>query len=157
MTQIDKTDLPDLVRRDLIESVRQLEARGREASRALLNLVKAEVPGRRARRKAPRPPDGLRTPAEAAARLATTVEQVFAFVRDGELHYVNVGRGKKRPRYRFADGDIDELIEKRKEQAVQCPSTNPKSQRLISGSTSKSVVVGFMDRRAAQIAAKRKR
>jgi len=112
----------------------------------------------RRRRKAPeRPPDGLLTPAEAAARLRITEEQLSAFVRDGELRYVNMGRGTKRPRYRFTEADICELIEKRKEQDFQCLSSNRKSPHRTTGTTSKSVVVGFMDRRAAQIAAKRKK
>ena len=60
----------------------------------------------------------LRTPAEAAQRLNVTPEQVIGFAHDGELHYVNVGRGSKRPRYRFTDADIDELIEKRKQRGA---------------------------------------
>lgn len=110
------------------------------------------------RKRRKRPADGLLMSAEAAERLGITVEQLSAFIRDGELRYVNVGRGAKRPRYRFTEADINELIEKRKEQGgIQCPSTKAKSPRRISGSTSGSVAVGFMARRAAQIAAKRKR
>ena len=39
----------------------------------------------------------LLLPAEAARRLGITVDQLFAFVRDGELRYVNMGRGHKAP------------------------------------------------------------
>ena len=99
---------------------------------------------------------GLLPPSQAADRLNVTVEQLFAFVRDGELRYVNVGRGSKRPRYAFTDADIQELIDKRKTREVPCPCTSPKSPRRISGTTSRSLVVGFTARRAQQLAAKRK-
>jgi excisionase family DNA binding protein len=112
---------------------------------------------RRKRKAAFAGPRLLLTTAEAADRLGITVEKLLAFVHDGQLRGINMGRGSKRPRYKFTEADISELIEKRKTQEVPCPSTNPKSPRRISGLTSKSVVVGFMDRRAAQIAAKRKR
>ena len=99
----------------------------------------------------------LNSPSVAAQRLGVTVEQLFGFVHDGELRYVNVGRGSKRQRYAFTDDDINELIEQRKTREVACPSTSPKSRRHISGTTSKSVVVGFTARRAQQLAAKRKK
>jgi hypothetical protein len=41
---------------------------------------------------------------QAAAYLNITPEQLLLFVGDGELRFVNVGRGKKRPRYRFHKG-----------------------------------------------------
>ena len=47
----------------------------------------------------PRRPDVnalLHPPRVAAAKLSVTVEQLMGFVRDGELRYVNIGRGKKR-------------------------------------------------------------
>jgi excisionase family DNA binding protein len=99
----------------------------------------------------------LRTPAEAAQRLNVTPEQVIGFAHDGELHYVNVGRGLKRPRYRFTDADIDELIEKRKQRGAICRSTERRSRAHTSGTTSSSVVEGFAARRERQISAKRKR
>ena len=72
----------------------------------------------------------LRTPKEAAERLQTSVEQLTGFVRDGELKYVNLGRGKKRPRRMFTDEDLDEFIERRKRREVSellCRSTNQQS------------------------------
>ncbi len=45
-----------------------------------------------------RNPTGLLTLREAAAYLNITDEQVAAFVADGALDYINVGRGNKRPR-----------------------------------------------------------
>jgi excisionase family DNA binding protein len=100
---------------------------------------------------------GLRTAVEAAEWLGITPEQVSAFVRDGELRYINMGRGAKRPRYRFAEADLNELIEKRKEQGVQCLFSNRASPRHTGGTTSSSLVVGFTALREAQIAAKLKR
>ena len=43
--------------------------------------------------------DGLLTLDQAAAYLNITDEQVAAFIADGTLDYINVGRGNKRPRY----------------------------------------------------------
>jgi hypothetical protein len=49
-----------------------------------------------------------------AGILKVTPEQVTRHVRDGELAYVNVGRGGKRPRMRFTEADLTEFIERRK-------------------------------------------
>jgi hypothetical protein len=88
-----------------------------------------------------------------AAMLGVTEEKVRTFVRSGELRYINVGQGTKRPRYRFADSDIKELIERRTQQDIpQCQFSRPQSPRRISGTTSKSTVVGFTALRAAQTA-----
>ena len=56
----------------------------------------------------------LFTPKEAAARLKTTADQVMGFVHDGSLKYVNMGRGKIKPRIRFTETDIDEFIDQRR-------------------------------------------
>ena len=70
------------------------------------------------RQQVPRRPDGLQDPSkaagepglltidQAAAYLGITDDQVAAFVQDGELSYINVGRGKKRARYRFTIPDL---------------------------------------------------
>ena len=113
---------------------------------------------RKGRKRKPVTPGGLHDIPAAAARLGVTEEKLRAFVRDGELKYVNVGHGAKRPRYRFTDSDINELIEKRRQQDVpQCQSTSPKSPRRIICSTSYSTVVGLTALRAAQLAGKLKR
>jgi len=101
--------------------------------------------------------DGLHTIVETAARLNVTAEKIRAFVRDGTLTFVNVGHGSKKPRYRFAESDINELIEKRRQQeATPCLSSKPQSPRRISGTASRSIVVGFMEARAARLARKPK-
>ena len=60
------------------------------AMAAELLIDPQDVPTRKRRK---RPADGLLTAAEVAERLGITAEQLSAFVRDGELHYVNMGRG----------------------------------------------------------------
>lgn len=52
----------------------------------------------------------LLTLKEAAARLTSTTDQVMGLVADGELKFINVGRGKLKPRYRFDEADIDDFI-----------------------------------------------
>jgi len=47
---------------------------------------------------------------EAAKRLGASVDHVRALVDDGRLPYVNIGRGRKRPRYRFTDADLHEFV-----------------------------------------------
>jgi hypothetical protein len=119
------------------------------------------------RRQVPRLPDGLQDPLkaaggaelllidQAAAYLGTTSDQVAAFVQGGELSYINLGRGKKRARYRFTIPDLQEFIERRRRREVLCRSTSPKSHRTTT-STSRSEVIGFMAARAAQLAGKPK-
>ena len=88
---------------------------------------------------------------QAAKRLDVSEDQVTGLVLDGELRYINVGRGKKRPRMRFTVADLDEFIERRTRRDVPCLSTkNP--TRPITTSTSKSEVIGFTARRNARLA-----
>ena len=99
----------------------------------------------------------LKTPKQAAERLQISVEQLIGFVRDGELRYVNLGRGKKRPRRMFTDDDLEELIERRKrKEATGCLSTDQPSRRT-GNSTSKSEVIAFTARPSARSAEKPKR
>src|SRR5262249_26684023 len=97
----------------------------------------------------------LLTRNEAARILRVTPEQVTRHVRDGELAYVNVGRGGKRPRMRFTEADLTEFIERRKRRCVACPSTSPRN-RPITDTTSSLRVIGFMAQRDARRAAKPK-
>src|SRR5262249_18325365 len=98
----------------------------------------------------------LRTRKEAARRLKVTPDQLAKLVHDGELRYVNVGRGKKRPRMRFTDADLDEFIERRTRREVSCPSISPKS-RLSTDTISGSEVIGFTARRNARHAERPKK
>jgi hypothetical protein len=100
-------------------------------------------------------PDGLRDAHEGAAILNMTKDQFMAFVHDGAIRYVNVGRGTKRPRYGFTDADLQDFTENRKQQEIpQCQSLRQPSPRRTIGSTSKPVVVGFTALRNAQLSKK---
>src|SRR6516162_7095126 len=104
------------------------------------------------------PPDGLRTPAEAARKLRCSVKTLFGHVASGALRYVAIGHGTKRPRKRFADADLDAFIESQTRKDVPCPSTRTETAaRRISTSTSKCEVIGFTARRNARRDAKPKK
>jgi excisionase family DNA binding protein len=99
--------------------------------------------------------EGLLTLDQAAIYPNITDEQVLAFIKDGTLDYINLGRGKKRPRYRFKKQDLDAFIEHRRQKEAPCLSTSQRSHRSTP-STSKSVVIGFTAQRNAKLAAKPK-
>jgi len=80
----------------------------------------------------------LLTLKETADRLHMTTEQLIGFVDDGLLLFINVGRGKLRPRYRFAQADIDQFEETRRtrKEPRSCLSTGIRirnSSRMTSG------------------------
>jgi hypothetical protein len=87
----------------------------------------------------------------AARKLGISEDQTRGLIEDGELQFINLGRGKKCPRMRFTEVDLDELIERRRRKITPCLSTN-RSNHRIGNSTSKPEVIGFMARRNAQIA-----
>ena len=97
----------------------------------LVEPVEPEPVKRTRKRKVSIPDDHvpeLLTLDQAAAYLNITDEQVAAFIADGTLDYINVGRGKKRPRYRFTKQDLDAFIERRRQREVQCLSTSTRSR-----------------------------
>ena len=49
-------------------------------------------------------PTSLLSPKIAALRLGISTKTLKGHVDDGELRYINVGRGKKKPRRKFTDG-----------------------------------------------------
>jgi excisionase family DNA binding protein len=104
-----------------------------------------------------RDPDSLLTTREAADHLNITVEQLLQHVKGGALRYINVGRGDKRPRYRFAPSDLDAFKTSRSTLERACRSSSRKSQSRTTGTASRSNVVGFSARRAALLAAKPKK
>jgi hypothetical protein len=79
--------------------------------------------GQRTRRPRIRPPDGLRTPAEAAAKLGCSTKTLDGYVSTGALHYVALGHGKKRQRKMFSDPDLDAFITAQTRKDSPCPST----------------------------------
>jgi excisionase family DNA binding protein len=132
-----------------------------------IERLQAQAQAKRCQRQLPLPPDGLQDPlqavgepgllviGQAAAYLGITDDQVAAFVQDGELSYINLGRGKKRARYRFTIPDLQAFIEHRRRREVLCRSTSPTGRRSIL-STSSTVVSDFSALRAAQLAKKPK-
>jgi hypothetical protein len=98
--------------------------------------------------------DKLLTLKETATKLTMTTEQVTGFVDDGLLIYINVGRGKIRPRYRFSPIDIEDFEEARRtrKEPKPCQFTDRKSPHRITGSISSSTVVGFMAQRNVRLA-----
>jgi hypothetical protein len=112
----------------------------------------------RVRRLRARPPDGLRTKAEAAAKLGCSTKTLDGYLSTGALRYVALGHGKKRQRKMFAEADLDEFIANQTRKDVPCPSTKTGTvARRISTSTSKCEVIGFTARRNARRAAKPKK
>jgi len=106
----------------------------------------------------PPAPDGLRTPAEAARKLGCSVKTLRAHVAAGDLRYVIIGKGTKRPRRMFADPDLNEFIANQTRKDVPCPSTRIETAaRRSSISISKSKVIGFMEARNRRRDAKPKR
>ena len=83
--------------------------------------VKA-APGRQEKASLP-PPDGLRTPAEAARKLRCSVKTLNAHVASGALRYVVIGHGKTRMRRMFSDADLNEFIANKTRKVTPCPST----------------------------------
>jgi len=113
--------------------------------------------GRQAKASLP-PPDGLRTPAEAARKLRCSIKTLNGHVASGALQYVVIGHGTKRPRRMFADTDLDDFIANQTRKDVPCPSISTETvARRISTSTSKCEVIGFTARRNARRAAKPKK
>src|SRR5262249_49686186 len=103
-------------------------------------------------------PDGLKTAAEAAAKLGCSIKTLNAHGAGGNLRYVITGHGKKRVRRMFADADLDQFIADQTRKDVPCPSTRTRTAaRRISTTTSKCEVIGFTARRNARRAAKPKK
>jgi hypothetical protein len=68
-------------------------------------------------------PDGLKTTAQAAAKLGCSVKTLDGYVRAGVLKYVDIGHGKRRQRRMFTDADIAEFIISQTRKVTPCPST----------------------------------
>jgi integrase len=92
----------------------------------------------------------LLSPDRAAAQMGITVEQLLKFARDGALKSINLGRGEKKPRYRFDPIDIDVFKKARTQEHHPCPSLSRKNPRHTIGTASRSNVIGFSALRAAR-------
>ena len=91
----------------------------------------------------------LRSLKDTARVLGVSVKTLSGFVRDGEIRYIDVGRGKKKIRRMFTDQDIDQFQESRARREVPCQSTSTKTARTTT-SISSSKVVGFTALRDAR-------
>lgn len=90
---------------------------------------------------------------ETARLLGFDEKTLRTHVRRGNIRFLSVGFGEKRPRREFRLADILEFLERMSRR--ECPSTAPRTRRSTT-STSSSEVTGFTARREALIAAKRK-
>lgn len=112
---------------------------------------------RRIRKPRARVPDGLKTRAEAAAKLNCSEKTLDGHVEAGTLRYVVIGHGTKRQRKMFTDADLDAFIaDQTRKEAPACPSIESRVRRTGT-STSGAEVIGFSARRNARLAARRKR
>src|SRR5262249_9079074 len=103
-----------------------------------------------------RPPDGLRTPAEATRRLRCSRNTLNGHVASGVLRYVLIGHGRKRRRVMFTDAELDDFIKNQTRKDSPCPSAATRARR--SGNIdSRSEVISFSALRKRPRAAKPKR
>jgi hypothetical protein len=100
---------------------------------------------RHQRQRPPRPPDGLLTASEAAAKLRCSIKTLNGHVDAGDLKYVIVGHGTKRPRKMFTDPDLNQFIAAQTREAPPCPSTASRA-RHSGTSISSGEVVAFTAR-----------
>src|SRR5262249_18493681 len=112
-------------------------------ARAALGLDAAPIkPTRKPQTVRARPPDGLLTPAEAAAKPGCSEKTLNGHVATGALGYVDMGHGRKRMRRMFADADLDQFIANQSRKVTPCPSTAGRA-RPTGTSTFTGEVVDF--------------
>jgi hypothetical protein len=87
-------------------------------------------------------PDGLKTAAQAVAKLNCSIKTLNAHVAAGDLRYVSIGKGRKRPRRMFADADLNEFITNQTRKDSPCLSTRTRGRRTGS-MTSGGEVIAF--------------
>ncbi|WP_370191874.1 helix-turn-helix domain-containing protein [Bradyrhizobium elkanii] len=95
------------------------------------------------------------SPKDAARALGVSVKTLLGFVRDGEIKYIHLGRGRKKIRRGFDFQDLQEFKQRRTRRDVPCQSISPRTARSIS-SISGSEVVGFTARRELRMSEKRR-
>src|SRR5262245_56491763 len=76
------------------------------------------------------PPDGLLTLAEVARRLRCSEKTLRAHLDAGDLRYVIIGKGTKRPRKMIAPADLDDFIAAQTRNDVPCPSIASRARRI---------------------------
>ncbi|NVP54494.1 helix-turn-helix domain-containing protein [Rhizobium sp. DBTS2] len=93
----------------------------------------------------------LLTPQVAAERLGISTRQLRDLTDEGQLRWINIGLGRKRPTRRYTEADLEAFIEER---AAKCRSTREQDKRLIP-TTSSYAVVDFRAILAQKTAARR--
>ncbi|WP_374708858.1 helix-turn-helix domain-containing protein [Nitrobacter vulgaris] len=93
--------------------------------------------------------------ANAASWLGVSIKTVKGYVDDGDLRYINVGRGKKNRRMMFTEGDLQEFVERRAQRETPCQFIVRKVHRSTT-SISNSKVIGFTALRRQRTDAKPK-
>src|SRR5262245_38926120 len=88
------------------------------------------------------PPDGLKTAAQAAAKLGISIKTLNGHVASGALKYVAIGHGKRRARKMFTDADLNEFIANQTRKEPPCLSDATRGRRFTR-TTSRSTVVAF--------------
>src|SRR6516164_5196596 len=122
--------------RGLAALVEAQERRPRTAAEAcVLRGLEAMLGVRKLRQLAPRQPrqsspDGLKTAAQAAAKLNCSIKTLNGHVASGALRYVAIGHGTKRPRKMFTDADINSFVANQTRKDVPCPSTASHARRI---------------------------
>src|SRR5262245_51811893 len=111
------------------------------------------------RQRKPRhlPPDGLKTAAQAAAKLNCSIKTLRAHVAAGDLRYVIIGKGTKRPHRMYAATDLDGFIANQtRKDSPACRSIASRARRS-STSNSASEVIAFSAQPRPRPGAKRKK
>jgi len=122
-----------------------------------VNVARSLFPRRRKRKLKPRVDTDLFTAEEAAAYLRVTPKTVSGYVNDGKLRAINIGRGTKRPTYRFARADLDTFT--KQQEARPCPPlmSSARTTRRSGTQSFGSEVIDIADRLRSGASAKRKR
>jgi len=97
----------------------------------------------------------LLSPAETAARLGVSVRTLKGLADDGEIRYVETGRGTKNKRRRYTEEFIAEYYERRTRRDAPCPSTSTKTARSTT-LISNGKAIGFTALRERRISEKLK-
>jgi excisionase family DNA binding protein len=127
---------PFLLRGDLRRWFDQTQG-ARFATAALPALTRPK------RSRQPVPPDPERlllTLAEAARRLGMSVKTLRAHAHDGDIRYVNVGRGKERESMRFPPRDLEDFIAARSQTKAPQWSTGSKTARITTTTSGTKVI-----------------
>jgi len=102
-------------------------------------------------------PDGLKTAAQATAKLNCSIKTLNAHVAAGDLRYVIIGKGTKRPRKMFTDTDLDDFIANQtRKDSPACRSIASRA-RHTGTSTSSGEVVAFSGVRRPRLNVKPKK